>query len=209
LYLISGVENSTPRRFDKAPWAFAILVGMVISAAFGWLNMLQAAMLAAGAMLLLRCCSTAQARRSIEWNVLIVIGAALGLGAALDKTGAAASIAGLLLGLVQDQPLPALAMVYLVTTVFTEVITNNAAAALVFPIAMSTAERLGVNPMPFITCIMIAASASFSTPIGYQTNLMVYGPGGYRFADYLKTGIPLNLLFGGVAVGLAPLVWPF
>jgi di/tricarboxylate transporter len=208
-YLVSGVENSTPRRFEKAPWAFVILIGMVLAVALGWLDMLPAALLAAGAMLLFRCCSTSQARHSIEWNVLIVIASALGLGLALEKTGAASTIAGLLLGLVNDQPWWALAMVYLVTTVFTEIITNNAAAALVFPIAMSTAEKLGVNPMPFITCIMIAASASFSTPIGYQTNLMVYGPGGYRFSDYLRIGIPLNLIFGAIAVLLAPLIWPF
>jgi len=208
-YLVSGVENSTPRRFEKAPWAFAILAGMVLTVALGWLNMLQAVLLAAGAMLLTRCCSTSQARRSIEWNVLVVIAAALGIGLALDQTGAASTIAGLLLGLVNEHPWLALGMVYLVTGLFTEMITNNAAAALVFPIAMSTAERLGVNPMPFITCIMIAASASFATPIGYQTNLMVYGPGGYRFSDYLRIGLPLNLLFGLVAVGLAPLIWPF
>jgi di/tricarboxylate transporter len=208
-YLVSGVENSTPHRFEKAPWAFVILISMVLSAALGWLTMLQAAMLAAGAMLLLRCCSTGQARRSIEWNVLVVIAAALGLGLALEQTGAASGIASALLGLVNDRPWWALAMVYLITTLFTEVITNNAAAALVFPIAMSTAEGLGVNPMPFIICIMIAASASFSTPIGYQTNLMVYGPGGYRFGDYLRIGIPLNILFGMVAVMLAPLIWPF
>jgi di/tricarboxylate transporter len=208
-YLVSGVENSTPRRFEKAPWAFAILAGMVLSAAVGWLDMLHAALLAAGAMLLLRCCSTAQARRSIEWNVLVVIAASLGLGLALEKTGAAATIAGVLLGLVCDQPWWALAMVFLATTLITQIITNNAAGALAFPIAMSTAERLGVNPMPFIICVMIAASASFSTPIGYQTNLMVYGPGGYRFGDYLRIGIPLNILFGVVAVGLAPLIWPF
>ncbi len=208
-YLVSGVENSTPRRFEKAPWAFVILIGMVLVVSLGWLNMLQAALLAAGAMLLFRCCSTSQARRSIEWNVLIVIAAALGLGLALEKTGAAATLAGLLLGLVHEQPWGALAMVYMVTTLFTEIITNNAAAALVFPIAMSTADRLGVNPMPFITCIMIAASASFATPIGYQTNLMVYGPGGYRFGDYLRIGLPLNCLFGLVAVVLAPLIWPF
>jgi len=208
-YLVSSVENSTPRRFEKAPWAFAILAGMILSAGMGWLDMLHAALIAAGAMLLLRCCSPAQARRSIEWDVLVVIAAALGLGLALEKTGAAATIAGALLGLVHDQPWWALAMVYLVVSIFTEVITNNAAAALVFPVAMSTAERLGVNPMPFIICVMIGASASFATPIGYQTNMMVYGPGGYRFSDYLRIGIPLNILFGVVAVSLASVIWPF
>ncbi len=208
-YLVSGVENSSPRRFEKAPWAFAILAGMVLAAAMGWLTMLQAALLAACAMLLSRSCSTAQARRSIEWNVLVVIAAALGLGMALETTGAASAISGVMLGVVKDQPHMALAMVYLITSIFTEMITNNAAAVLVFPIAMSSAESLGVNPMPFVTCIMIAASASFATPIGYQTNLMVYGPGGYRFADYLRIGIPLNILFAIVAIVLAPLIWPF
>ena len=95
------------------------------------------------------------------------------------------------------------------TTLFTEIITNNAAVALLFPITMATADKLGVNPMPFIITIMIAASASFATPLGYQTNLMVYGPGGYRFSDYLKIGIPLNLLMWIITVSLAPLIWPF
>jgi len=208
-YLVSGVENSTPRRFEKAPWAFAILGGMVLTVAMGWMSMLQAALLAAGAMLVLRCCTMTQARRSIEWNVLIVIAAALGLGVALEQTGAASAIAGLMLGVVRDQPHLALVMVYLVTTLFTEVITNNAAAVLVFPIAMSLADGLAVSAMPFVTCIMVAASASFATPIGYQTNLMVYGPGGYRFSDYLRIGIPLNILFGAITVLLAPLIWAF
>ena len=97
----------------------------------------------------------------------------------------------------------------LLTSLFTELITNNAAAALVFPVAVGAAADLGVSPMPFVFCIMIAASASFATPIGYQTNLMVYGPGGYRFSDYLRIGVPLNLVIGVVAVGLAPLIWPF
>ena len=210
-YLVSGVENSTPRQFEKAPWAFLVLIGMVLLATSGWFSMLQAALIAAFFMLLLRCCSAAQARRNIEWNVLLVIAAALGLGAALDKTGAASATAGMLLSLVREHPWAALAMVYLVTSLFTEIITNNGAAALVFPIAMSTAQRLGddINPMPFIVCIMIAASASFATPIGYQTNLMVYGPGGYRFTDYFRVGIPLNVIIGAVSVLLAPLIWPF
>ena len=92
---------------------------------------------------------------------------------------------------------------------FTELITNNAAAVLVFPIVLSSAESLGVNFMPFVIAIMLAASASFSTPIGYQTNLMVYGPGGYRFTDYMRIGIPLNLTMMAVAVILTPLIWPF
>lgn len=208
-YLIRSVEDTTPRRFDRAPWAFAILLGMVVLAATGLMSMLNAAVLAAILMLATGCCTFGQARRSVEWNVVLVIGAALGIGLALEKTGAAAGVTGLLLGLASDRPWIALAMVYFITTLLTEVITNNGAAALVFPIAMGTAERLGVSPLPFVFCIMIAASASFATPIGYQTNLMVFGPGGYRFEDYLRVGTLMNVGVGVVAVLLAPYLWPF
>ena len=208
-YLVSGVENTTPLRYERAPVAVLILLAMVGAVAFDMLNMLTAALLASGAMFIFKCSTPSQARRSIEWNVLIVIAAALGFGAALEQTRAAEAIAGGLILLVHDQPWLALASVYLLTTFFTEIITNNAAAALVFPIAMSTAERLEVNPMPFVICIMVGASASFATPIGYQTNMMVYGPGGYRFSDYLKFGIPLNITIGTVAVTLSPVIWPF
>ena len=208
-YLISPLNGSVPKRFEKAPLAFAILAAMVLAASLGWLSMVKAALLAAGLMLLTGCCSPPQARRNVEWEVLLTIAAALGLGSALDITGTAAIVAGTLLGLTGGSPWGALVMVYVVTSVFTSIITNNAAAALIFPIAMNTAEGLGVSPMPFIMCIMIAASASFATPIGYQTNLMVYGPGGYRFSDYLRIGIPLNILIGAISVSLAPVLWPF
>ena len=108
-----------------------------------------------------------------------------------------------------DNPWIALALVYGVTTLLTESITNNAAAALVFPVALAMSESLGVSLMPFVIAIMIGASASFSTPIGYQTNLMVYGPGGYRFSDFLRVGIPFNLTFWAITVLLAPRVFPF
>lgn len=208
-YLVSGVENSTPMRHHKAWIAAAILLGMVALAGLQVMDMLDAAFLAAGLMLLLRCCSPDRARKSIEWNVLIVIAAALALGVALDKTGAAGAIAGAILSVTGDSPWMALAGVYLTVAILTEVITNNAAAALVFPVAISTAARLGVSPMPFIMCLMIGASACYATPIGYQTNMMVYGPGGYRFADYLRVGIPLDILMAVTAIGLAPLIWPF
>ena len=208
-FLISRIEESTPLRYEKAWIALVILIGMVVTATLGWLSMLQAAMLAAGLMLIARCCSTAAARRSVDWQVLVVIAAAFGMGRALDRTGAAHAIAETLLQTAGRHPWVSLAIVYGVTTLFTEMITNNAAAVLVFPIALATAENLGVNPMPFIITIMIAASASFATPLGYQTNLMVYGPGGYRFTDFLKIGIPLNLLMGVTTVLLAPLIWPF
>lgn len=208
-FLISAMEDSVPLQVEKAPLALVILLLMVACAAFNWLSMLKAAMLAAAAMLVTGCCSFGQARKSVEWNVLIVIAAALGLGRALDKTGAAETVATGMLSLAGNHPHLALALVYAVAAVFTEVVTNNAVAALIFPVAMSTAVRLGVNPMPFVICLMIAASASFCTPIGYQTNMMVYGPGGYRFRDYFKIGIPLTVITGSITVVFAPLIWPF
>ena len=127
----------------------------------------------------------------------------------METSGAAQVIASNLIGLAKGHPWVVLGVVYFVTMLFTELITNNAAAVLVFPIVLSSAESLGVNFMPFVIAIMLAASASFSTPIGYQTNLMVYGPGGYRFTDYMRIGIPLNLTMMAVAVILTPLIWPF
>ena len=208
-FLTSTMSDSNPRRHEKAWIAVVILASMVVVAAIGWLSMLLAAMLAAGLLLITRCCSPTAARRSVDWSVLIVIAAALGIGHALEKTGAARAIAETLLSVAGDNPWIALAVVYGLTTLFTETITNNAAAALLFPIAMATANTLDVNSMPFVAAIMIAASASFATPLGYQTNLMVYGPGGYRFSDYLKIGIPLNVLMWITTVSLAPLIWPF
>jgi len=208
-YLISAVEGSTPVRTEKGLLALVILLSMVVVAALNWLPMLEAAALAAAAMLLTGCCTFGEARKSIEWNVLIVIAAALGIGQALDKTGAAATLATAMLSVSGTNPWIALASLYIGATILTELITNNAVAALVFPIAMSTAERLDVNPMPFVICLMIAASSSFATPIGYQTNMMVYGPGGYRFTDYFKAGIPLTLVVGAMTILLTPLIWPF
>ncbi|MDZ7810196.1 MAG: SLC13 family permease [Arhodomonas sp.] len=141
--------------------------------------------------------------------MLLVIGAALGIGEAMANSGAATTLARGLVEVVGGQPWLALLAVFVITSLFTELITNNAAAVLVFPIALSAAEGMGVNPTPFLITLMIAASASFASPLGYQTNLMVYGPGGYRFGDYLRFGLPLNFLTMAVTVTLAPLVWPF
>ena len=208
-YLVSSIDNSAPRRHDRAWIALVILAAMVLAAATGLLSMLNAALLAGGFMLLAGCCTGAEAQRSIEWPVLLVIGAALGLGDALDKSGAAASVAEALIALAGGNPWLVLLIVVAVTSLFTELITNNAAAVLVFPITLSAVQTLEANPTPFIVAIMVAASASFATPFGYQTNLMVYGPGGYRFGDYLRFGIPLNLLVLVVVTALAPLIWGF
>ncbi|ABE59036.1 SLC13 family permease [Chromohalobacter israelensis] len=207
--LVSALNDSTPPDFRKAPWALGILGAMVLVSATGLLSILEAAFLAGGAMLLTRCVTASKARRYLELSVLIVIAASFALGNAMDKTGAASQIAQWLLLADGLSPWMALAMVYALTVAFTELITNNAAAVLMFPVAAAVAEQLGVSIMPFAIGIMFAASASFMTPLGYQTNLMVLGPGGYRFVDYLRLGAPMSLLVGGIVIGLVPFVWNF
>jgi di/tricarboxylate transporter len=213
-FLVSSVQNSSPPRHEKAWLALLILVAMiVVNLAWGeFFDILTAATLAAGLMILTKCCTAREARQSLEIEVLISIGAAFGIGKALESSGAAALLAEKLTAAAQwfgGGNHAVLAAVYLATMLLTELITNNAAAVLVFPIAVSTAQTLGVQPMPFIMSIMIASSAGYATPTGYQCNLMVMGPGGYRFSDYLRMGIPLDLLYMLVTVTLAPLVWPF
>jgi len=208
-YLVSRLEDSQPPRHDRAFIALAILLAMVLAVSLTDLGMFKASLLAAGAMLATRCCTVSLARRSVDWEVLLAIAASFAIGDALVKTKAADMIAGGLIGLASGKPWATLAVVYLVTLVVTELITNNAAAALMFPMAIATADSLNVSYMPFVIVVMMAASAGFATPIGYQTNLMVYGPGGYRFGDYVKIGVPLDLLIGVITVVLAPWVWPF
>jgi di/tricarboxylate transporter len=208
-FLVSLVEDTEPMRHDKALAATLILLGMVLLAASGLLSMLQAAMLAAGLMIVTRCTRGRIARRAVDWQVLVVIGASFGIGTALQATGAAQTIAASLIVLTGDTPVYALVSIYLITAVFSAVITNNVAAVVMFPIALAAADTLQVSFTPFASRIMMAASASFATPIGYQTNLMVYGVGGYRFNDYLRMGVPLTALVGLVTVLLAPLWWPF
>ena len=208
-FLVSGVENSIPLRHERSYLAIAILIAMIVVATAGIFDMLTAALVAAACMILSGCCTGSEARRSIDWSLLLVIAASLGIGKSIEQSGLALEVANSILQLANKNPWLALLAVYFITTFFTEIITNNAAAIMVFPIAYQTSQILDVNFMPFVVAITIGASASFATPIGYQTNLMVYGPGGYRFTDYLKVGIPLNLLFMLITVLLTPLIWPF
>jgi di/tricarboxylate transporter len=127
----------------------------------------------------------------------------------MEKTGLAEAIARATIAQAGDDPRLVLAGLYLVAMLFTELMSNNAAAVLTFPIAWQAADDLGVNPMPFVMAITIAASCGFATPMGYQTNLMIYGPGGYKFSDYVRFGGPLNLIVMAVTVIMAPLIWPF
>jgi di/tricarboxylate transporter len=207
--LISKLENSSPIRHEHAPIAIIIVVLMLAFTVSGLMSVLQAALLATGAMLLTGCLTSENAKKDIGYSVLLVIACAFGLGAAVQKVGLAALIAEQALLLSGNNAWLLLILIYLVTGMLTEMITNNAAAIIMFPIAVSGAEALAVSATPFAVTVMITASASFITPIGYQTNLMVYGPGGYQFSDYLKLGLPLSLITATGALWLIPRIWAF
>ncbi len=207
-FLVSEVSESSPPRHDRALLAIGLLLAMVVVVAFGWMSMMMAGFITAGLLLLSHCISLERMRKCISWDILIAIAASLALGTALEKTGGARMIAESITNLAQADAWWSLVLVYVATVIVTEVITNNAAAALMFPFAMQVSQTLEVSYMPFVIAVMIAASSGFATPIGYQTNLMVYGPGGYRFSDYVKVGVPLDILIGVVALTLIPIFYP-
>jgi di/tricarboxylate transporter len=192
----------------KAVPAMLIFLVMILSSAIGFISIFESSILAAMAMLTMRCISYEDAGKSIDYQVLLVIACAFALGAAVDKVGLASSISSFLLT-VTNSPWGALVAIYLTTVLLTELMTNNAAAIIMLPIGLSASASLGVSHEPFAIAVMIAASASFMTPTGYQTNLMVMGPGGYRFMDYVRFGAPLSLLVAIVALTIIPLVWQF
>ncbi len=208
-FLVSQLEGASTPRHDRAVLALSILAGMVLLVSTGMLSMLKAAMLAAGLMIVTRCLPGGSARRAIDWQVLVVIAASFALGQALFTTGAADELAGLLMSVSGGEPYMALLAAYVATALLTALVTNNAAAVLMFPVVFALADSLGVSFMPFIIVLMVAASAGFATPIGYQTNLMVFGPGGYHFSDFVRMGVPLTILLGGICIAVVPLVWPF
>jgi di/tricarboxylate transporter len=207
--LVSQLGDSHPLNHDRAQVALTIVGGMVVAVTLGWLSMLEAALLAAGLMIVTRCTDGRTARRAPDWQILVVIATSFGIGAALEKTGAASLLAGGMVGLAGGSPWLTLALLFLATALLTSLATNNVAAVLVFPIALQAAQGMGVDPTPFVVALMIGASASFATPIGYQTNLMVFNVGGYRFSDFLRVGVPLTLILAAVTVAVVPLVWRF
>lgn len=207
--LISEIGDFRPPNHQHAPRAIAIVVGMILMAGFGVVSLLEAALIAAGLMLALDCTTGHAARQAPDWQVLIVIAASFGIGAAMESSGASGGLADLVVALSAGDPYVSLAWVFVVTAGLSAIATNNAAAVLAFPVAVAAAEQLGVSLMPFAVAIMVAASASFATPIGYQTNLMVMNAGGYRFSDFVRIGLPLTVLVGILAVALIPHVWSF
>jgi di/tricarboxylate transporter len=192
-FLVSQVDGAKVLRPERAVLAIGILLGMVIASAAG-MPIVTAAIVATVLMIGFRCCTSGEAVRSVDWNVLIVIGAAFAVGSALETSGAAKSIAGQVVSFAGENKLLVLATIYLTTAVITEMITNNAAALLMLGIASTTATQIGVDPEIMVLAVMIAASASFLTPFGYQTNTMVYTVGGYRPLDYLRFGLPLSFI---------------
>jgi di/tricarboxylate transporter len=207
--LVSSLQDSSPPDFRRAPLAFAILIGMLIAGTTEVIPLFQASFIAAGLMVATGCVTLGVARRSIEYPVLAGIAASFALGAALTQSGAADLLAGYIGDIAKGNPFWALVMLYVSTVIITELITNNAAGVLMFPIAMAIAQDGGVSFMPYVVVVMVGASCGFITPIGYQTNLMVYGPGGYRWSDYVRFGTPLSIIVGIVTVLIVPRVWPF
>jgi di/tricarboxylate transporter len=194
----------------KAWWSIINFVCMIGTATLGLADIMTCALTAAFLMIITGCLQMRDAYRSLQGDVLLLIAGTIALGAGMQKTGASQLYAETFISLFSGfSPTVVLGAIVLLTSVFTQVLSNNATAVLLLPIAISTAVGLGVDPRPFIVGICFGASACFATPVGYQTNLMVYGPGGYSFMDYLKLGIPLNLYVIVASTLFIPLFWPF
>lgn len=207
-YMVSKISDVPVLNRKKSIISFLALTGMVLLSAIGVLEIFQGAILATIVLLLTRCLTAVEARRSLELNVLVVIAASFGISRAIEKTGVASFFAGKIVGgMGWLGPVGVLAAIFLVTTLVTEAINNNAAAALIFPVAMASAARLGSDPKPFAVAVAVAASVSFATTIGYQTNLMVSGPGRYRAVDFMRAGIPVKFIYALVAIPLIAAIW--
>ena len=186
-----------------------ILIAMVALSAFKVLPLLNCCLLAATAMIITRCCTSSQAMKSIDWNIIIVFAGSVCIGKAIEQTGIAQAIANGLLEVCGTNPYIVLFCMCLVATFITEFISNTAAGAMFYPIAMSAALALGVNPLTFCVALMIAASSSFATPIGSPTHTLVYVPGGYKFSDFLKVGLIMNLIILVANIFITTIVFPF
>ncbi len=194
----------------KAIWSVMNFIGMLGTATLGFADIMTCALTAAFLMIITGCLQMRDAYKSLQGDVLLLIAGTIALGIAMEKTGASQLYANAFISIFEGfSPVIVLGAIILLTSISTHILSNNATAVLLLPIAISTALTIGVDPKPFIIGICFGASACFASPMGYQTNLMVYGPGGYSFVDYLKLGIPLNLLviIGGTI--FIPMIWPF
>ncbi|PWK50885.1 SLC13 family permease [Pleionea mediterranea] len=205
--LVSGLDDLAFSKKGKAKRAWlsiAILIGLAVT---GVVPIVVSAICSAAAMILFGCISFGRAKQSLDLQVLLTIAMAFGLGKVLNESGGAELMAGSILDAFGDHPLALLVAVYIITVILTEMVTNNAAAVISYSLVSGIVGALGYNLIPYAIAIMIAASASFISPMGYQTNLMVFSAGGYRFSDYLRLGIPLSILVGCVALLLIPQFW--
>ncbi len=208
--LVSEMDDWRPLRRERAWVALLLFAALIVFMSTGFVAITVAATLVAVLMIALGCISAGDARRSIEWQVLITIAASFGVGEAIEASGLATAVASNVVEFTRPfGPLAALAVIYFLGSLTTELITNNAAAVLMFPFCLETARLYDVSPRPFLIALVLAASASFMTPIGYQTNMMVYGPGGYRFFDFMRIGAPLHVMLWTVAMFLIPVFWPW
>jgi len=205
------VSHPSGRAFRRshAPIAIATLLGIVVCAAFNVAPLFLLSICAVALVLLTRCIDAEEAFSFIDGRLLALILAMLAIGAALEHSGAVTLVVTWAAPRIEGlSPILIIWMIYLLTSILTEMVSNNAVAVVVTPVAIGLAQALGVDARPLVVAVMVAASASFATPIGYQTNMMVYGPGGYKFTDFIKVGLPLNLSIGALASLLIPYLWP-
>ena len=208
LISLNAVQERAYRR-DKAPIAILATAAVMLLAALGVMPIEGLAIIGAAVVLATRCLDVEDAYKAVDWKILSLIFGMLAVSIAMDKVGLVRLIVENVMGLLPwAGPLLLLSFIYLFTSILTEVLSNNAVAVLVTPIAIGMAQHLGGDPRAFVVAVMFAASASFATPIGYQTNTFVYNAGGYRFGDFMKVGIPLNILLWLVATAVIPLFWP-
>ncbi len=209
LVLLGGTPLR-PKKRTKAPLAIGVVGGTLLLSAAGVLPLAVAVLLASIIVVVGGCLTSSQAYRSIDLKILVVLGCMLGVGYAASETGLAARVANALVAVAEPLgPRGILAAIYLTTAILTELVTNAGTAAIMIPIAVKAAESADVSHKPFVFAVALAASCSFLTPVGYQTNLLVYGPGGYRLQDYLRLGMPLVIVFLLLATWLLPVVYPF
>ena len=197
-------------RTDKVSYALGSFAAVILLAGFGVLSIVEAALVGTGAMILTGCLRLRDLYNHLSWQTIVMLACLIPLGTAMANTGLATLIASQLVEQLGDLgPTVVLSGIYLLTSLLTSMMSNHATAVLMVPVTLSVAYQLQVDPKPFVMAILFGASASFMTPMGYQTNLFVFGPGGYKFSDFLKVGGPLNLLFWILASFLIPYLWPF
>jgi len=205
-------KGSGPVNLPQVSWktvvSALIMLGMILLSSLNVMSLLSSAVVAAAAMLIFRCCSPEQAMKSIDWSVLMIFAGSVVIGTAIQKTGVAEALANGVMHICGGKPLLVMIMMSLTATFVTEFISNTAAGAIFFPIVYHAATTMGCDPMPFLISLMIAVSSSFATPIGSTTHLLVYGPGGYKFSDFMKIGIPMNLIILASNILIVNLVYP-